>query len=115
MDAVRRKDREGWLALFAEDGVVEDPVGPSPLDPSGAGHRGHEGIGRFWDATIAGLTKVEFAIHDSFASGDECANVATIYAHLPGGDVMRTDGVFGSLRAHWEWDRAIATIGPPEG
>jgi steroid delta-isomerase len=125
MDAVRRKARDEWLALFAEDGFVQDPVGPSPLDETGEGHHGREAIGRFWDATIAGLAKVEFAIHDSFASGDECANVATIYAHLADGNVMRTDGVFvyrvgpdgllRSLRAHWEWDRAIATIGRPEG
>ena len=125
MDAVGRKAREEWIALFAPDGVVQDPVGVSPLDPTGDGHRGHEAIGAFWDATIAGLERVEFAIHDSFASGDEVANVATIFAHLPNGDVMRTDGVFvyrldaegrlESLRAFWEWDRAIATIGPADG
>lgn len=122
MDAVRRRAREEWIALFAEDGVVEDPVGRSPLDESGHGHRGHAAIGAFWDATIATLEDVEFELHDSFAAGDECANVATIVAHLPGGLVMRTDGVFvyrldesgrlRSLRAFWEWDRAMGTVGP---
>ena len=121
MDAVRRKAKDEWVALFAEDGVVQDPVGPSPLDESGEGHHGREAIGRFWDATIAGLERIEFDIRDSFAGGDECANVGTILAHLPGGGVMRTEGVFvyrvgpdgllRSLRAHWEWDRAIATLG----
>jgi ketosteroid isomerase-like protein len=124
MDAVGRKAREDWVALFAEDGIVQDPVGASPLDPSGEGHVGREAIGRFWDATIAGLDRIEFAIHDSFASGDECANVATIFAHFPDGNVLRTEGVFvyrlgrdgllQSLRAFWEWDRAMATIGPPD-
>lgn len=123
MDAVGRKAREEWIALFAPDGVVQDPVGRSPLDETGEGHRGHEAIGRFWDTTIAGLERVGFEIHDSFAAGDEVANVATILAYLPDGNVMRTDGVFvyrldgegrlASLRAFWEWDRAIATIGPP--
>lgn len=122
MDAVKRKARDEWVALFAEDGFVQDPVGVSPLDESGQGHHGPAGIGAFWDATIATLDDVGFEIHDSFAAGDECANVATIVAHLPGGLMMRTEGVFvyrldgdgrlQSLRAFWEWDRAMATITP---
>ena len=65
---------------------------------------------------------MEFELHDSFASGDEVANVATITTHIVGGMTMRTEGVFvyrlgadgllHSLRAHWEWDRAMATITP---
>ena len=122
MDAVARKAKDEWVALFAEDGFVQDPVGRSPLDETGEGHHGHDGIARFWDATIASIERVEFEIHDSFAAGDEVANVATILAHLPGGSVMRTDGVFvyrigpdgllRSLRAFWEWDRAMGTIAP---
>jgi ketosteroid isomerase-like protein len=121
MDAVGRKAKDEWVALFAEDGFVQDPVGRSPLDETGQGHHGHAAIGAFWDATIASIERVEFELHDSFAAGDEVANVATILAHLPGGMVMRTDGVFvyrinpdgllHSLRAFWEWDRAMATIG----
>jgi steroid delta-isomerase len=122
MDCVSRKARDEWVALFADDGYVQDPVGVSPLDETGDGHHGHEAIGAFWDATIASIEKVGFEIHDSFAAGDECCNVATILAYLPGGLLMRTDGVFiyrlapdgrlQSLRAHWEWDRAMATIAP---
>ena len=67
MDAVARKAKDEWVALFAEDGFVQDPVGRSPLDETGEGHHGHDGIGRFWDATIAGIERVEFEIHDSFA------------------------------------------------
>jgi steroid delta-isomerase len=123
MDAVGRKAKDEWVALFAEDGFVQDPVGRSPLDETGLGHHGHEAIGAFWDATIASIERVGFELHDSFAAGDEVANVATILAHLPGGMVMRTDGVFvyrvnpdgllHSLRAFWEWDRAMATIAAP--
>jgi ketosteroid isomerase-like protein len=124
MDCVARKAKEEWVALFAADGYVSDPVGPSPLDESGQGHHGHEAIAAFWDATIASIEEVGFEIHDSFAAGDECCNVATILAHLPGGSVMRTDGVFvyrlnaegklASLRAYWEWDRAMGTIAAAE-
>jgi steroid delta-isomerase len=123
MDAVGRGARDEWVALFAEDGFVQDPVGRSPLDETGHGHHGRAAIGAFWDATIASIERVEFELHDSFAAGDEVANVATILAHLPGGMVMRTDGVFvyrinpdgllHSLRAFWEWDRAMATIEAP--
>ena len=44
MAAIETKDRDGWLSLFAEDAVVEDPIGPSMLDPEGLGHRGKEAI-----------------------------------------------------------------------
>ena len=40
MTAVENGDREGWLSLFAPDGVVQDPIGVSALDPTGLGHRG---------------------------------------------------------------------------
>ena len=35
-------DRDGWLALFADDAVLEDPVGS-------ASHEGIEAIAAFWD------------------------------------------------------------------
>lgn len=45
-------DREGWLALYADDAVVKDPVGKSPFDTSGEGHKGKAGIAKFWDTVI---------------------------------------------------------------
>ncbi len=53
MTAVENGDRDGWLALFHPDAVVEDPIGPSMFDPEGLGHHGHEGIGKFYDTVIA--------------------------------------------------------------
>ena len=70
---VARGVKEDWLALFAPDAVVEDPVGPSMFDPEGKGHHGHDGIARFWDIAIAGVERFHFAIEDSFANGDSCA------------------------------------------
>lgn len=111
--------KEVWLALFAPDAVVEDPVGPSPFDPEGAGHHGRDGIARFWDQAIAGVRRFHFAITDSFANGDSCANVGTITSVLADGTRIDAEGVFvyrvdsagliTSLRAHWELDRAMAT------
>ena len=34
-DAVLKKDKEAWLANFAADGWIEDPVGPSMFDEEG--------------------------------------------------------------------------------
>ena len=119
MTAVSGGDKQAWLALFAPDGVVEDPVGPSMFDAEGKGHHGREGIGAFWDMTIANVLRFEFVIRDSHAAGDECANVGTITTYLPGGYRVDTDGVFvyrvsedgliASMRAFWEVDRAMAT------
>ncbi len=123
MAAVGARDRAGWLALWAEDGCVEDPVGPSWLDPTGQGHRGHEAIGAFFDTTIATLDSIRFEITDSFAAGSEVANVGTIHLGLPGGTTGRCEGVFVygvndagllvSLRAFWETDRMTATMTSP--
>lgn len=120
MDAAGRGAKDEWVALFAEDGVVEDPVGVSMFDPSGDGHHGREAIAAFWDRTIARAERLEFDIRDSFAAGDEVANVGTITAFLPGGARVDTEGVFVyrvdadglilSMRAFWETDRAMATL-----
>lgn len=120
MAAVQAKDRAGWLALFADDAVVQDPVGRSFLDESGQGHRGLAAIGAFFDGNIAPVESIAFDIADSFAAGDEVANVATISMTLPGGATSRCEGVFVyrvrgdgklvSLRAFWEVDRMLATI-----
>jgi ketosteroid isomerase-like protein len=118
--AVQAKDKDAWLALFADDAVVQDPVGKSFLDETGEGHRGLEAIGAFFDNNIAPVESIRFELHDSFAAGDEVANVATIHMTLPGGATSRCEGVFVyrvrddgklvSLRAFWEVDRMMATL-----
>jgi steroid delta-isomerase len=112
-----------WLALFTPDAVVEDPVGPSRLDPAGQGHRGHEGIGSFWDRNFGFVSQFEFRIRDSFAHGPCCANIATITMWLGGGATITVDCVviytvdhderITSIRAHWEPERAMATLTRP--
>lgn len=120
MSAVIRGAKDEWLALFAPDAVIEDPVGPSMFDEQGKGHHGHAGISAFWDLTIANVERFVFTIRDSFAAGNESANVGTITTYLPGGMVVDTDGVFVyrvredglilSMRAFWEVQRAMATV-----
>ncbi|EUA23028.1 putative ketosteroid isomerase-like protein [Mycobacterium xenopi 4042] len=38
-EAVQAKDKQAWLEVFADDAIVEDPIGPSAFDPEGQGHR----------------------------------------------------------------------------
>ena len=113
--AVAAKDRSAWLALFADDAVVQDPIGPSPLDPSGAGHRGSVAIAAFYDMVIATAERITFEIEHSYLCGDEVADVGVIRTVLPGGRqaaVVRGvytyrsngDGKLAALRAFWEFD-----------
>lgn len=94
MQAVMRKDRSAWLDCFAEDAVLRDPVGGSPLDPEGEGLVGREALGRFWDAVVAPLQSVRFDVREEHASGRSVARVATVTLVSPGGADMRYDGVF---------------------
>ena len=123
-DAVIRKDKQAWLANFADDGWIEDPIGPSVFDPEGKGHHGAEGRARFWDITIGTMARFVFEIHDSFVSGDECANVGVIHTTTENGWTASTAGVFTyrvnaegkivSLRAYWEMDRVLASAKGPD-
>jgi steroid Delta-isomerase len=119
VQCVQNKDREGWLSVWAEDGIIEDPVGVSALDPEGQGHKGIEAIRRFYDNIIA-PGDLRFTIRHSFACGDECANVGTITNKSAEGLVTRTelvmvyrlneDGKLQSLRAFWEFDDTVASM-----
>jgi hypothetical protein len=111
MECVHAKKREDWIANFAEDALIEDPIGKSMLDPSGQGQRGRAAIAAFWDRVIA-PNRVMFDIRHSYACGDECANVGTITSVMPNGASTIVNGVFTyrvndegrltNLRAYWE-------------
>ena len=113
--AVEAGDRDGWLDLFAEDAVVEDPIGPSPFDPQGKGHQGREAIAAFYDNVIAPSEAITFEIMHSYLCGDEVADVGIITTTIAGGThqavvhgvyTYRTNGAgkLAALRAFWEFD-----------
>jgi len=114
MARIEAKDREGWLALFADDGVVEDPIGPSMFDPDGVGHRGKEAIAAFYDNVIAMSDSIRFHMRDTYDCGVEVANVGEIHITIGGKvgicHVVSTyraspDGKLAALRAYWEQDK----------
>ena len=121
---VANGEREKWLDLFAEDAVVEDPVGRSPLDPTGKGHRGKAALAAFWDGLIA-KGRVRFDYPRSFAAGDECAFTGTVINRFADGKEFRADGVFVyrvneagklvSLRAFWEFSNPRGARHEPVG
>ena len=113
--AVHAKDRNAWLALFADDALVQDPVGPSPFDPEGKGHHGRQAIGAFYDTVIGPSQEITFEITESYLCGDEVADVGIIRTTLAGGThqavvhgvyTYRSNGAgkLAALRAYWEFD-----------
>jgi ketosteroid isomerase-like protein len=112
MRAVEAGDKATWLSLFATDAIVEDPIGESPMDPTGQGHRGLAAIEAFYDDVI-GPNQVSFVIERSHAAGNEVANVGTI-STVMGDSTVHTDlvatyrvddeGKVTALRAYWSVD-----------
>ena len=122
--AVAKGDLAEWLTVYAEDAVLEDPVGPSMFDPEGKGHHGHAGISAFWELAIASIDTFEFTITDSFANpgSNTCANIGSIKTSFADGShtttdlimvyVINDDGRVASMKAFWEPDRTMATFTP---
>ena len=115
MAMTEAKDRDGWLALFAADGSVEDPVGPSIFDPEGKGHRGIAAITAFYDNVISTSEKIRFEMRQVSECAQECAFAGTIHITLPGGkqgsveliNIYKVDdeGTIASLRSFWEFGK----------
>jgi len=111
-ERIAAKDREGWLALFSEHAIVEDPVGPSMFDPQGAGQRGKDAIAAFYDNVISMSEKVTMSFDRSIECGSEVARSGEISITLPDGKVGRvacvnlykvgSDGKLVSLRSFWD-------------
>jgi steroid delta-isomerase len=107
------KDKENWLALFAKDALVQDPIGKSPLDLEGNGHKGIAAIEKFYDTVIAN-GDIEFTIIESIPCADECANYAQIVNLV--GDIkietkmiviyrINSNNKIESLRAFWDYQK----------
>jgi len=126
-ECLKTKDKARWLGMWAEDGIIEDPIGPSPLDPEGTGHATPEAREAFYDRNIAN-SDIEYIIHQTYTSHLECANVVTlnVLMTLDGKQYsQQVNGVFTyacnaqgklkSLRGYWEFDEGVGTLREVDG
>lgn len=108
---VQARAREEWLALMADDVVIEDPIGIGPTNPTGKGFRGKREAEQFWDQNLAPTESVSITAHESFAAGNESAHVLTLVTKFPNGVSMSVHGIFtytvndggklAALRGYW--------------
>ena len=123
-ECVHSHDKQGWLDMFAEDGVIEDPIGESALDPSGNGHRTPAEREAFWDQTIA-QSDIRITILESHTAARECANRLRLDIEMDIGGQrhrQRVDGIFtyridaagklAALRGYWEFGEGMASLQP---
>lgn len=112
---VQAHDREGWLALMADDVVIEDPIGKSVTNPDGTGVRGKEGVGTFFDNNIA-ANQLTITCEETFPSSstDEIAHILVLHSRFEGGGTSKVRGVFTykvndaglitNMRGYWNLD-----------
>lgn len=106
-EAVASHDKDAWLGLFADDSLVNDPVGSTPHTDSGQ-------RGRFYDAFIA-PNDIRFDVDHDIVCGDTVARdviirigmdsglQVSVPAHLRYELVEQSDGLrIAGLFAHWE-------------
>lgn len=120
MNAVNAHDRAAWLACYAPQAVLYDPVGGSPLDPEGNGLRGRAALDQFWRLAVA-PNEVRFTIAAVHPAGDEAAVIASVSTRLPNRALVNYDGVFVyrtdpdglivSLRGYWDVRHLLAALG----
>jgi steroid delta-isomerase len=105
-------DREGWLALFADDATVEDPVGSPP-------RRGRAEIGSFWDEIHAMITSIETTViqrpavcdHEAAFAFEARITIGEGAVLIPIIDVMTFDdhGRIRSMRAFVDQAQPVAS------
>jgi steroid delta-isomerase len=112
---VQAHDREGWLALMADDVVIEDPIGPSVTNADGTGVRGKAAVEAFYDTNIA-ANQLTITCEETFPSSspDEVAHILVLRSRFEGGFTSTVRGVFtyrvneggliANMRGYWNMD-----------
>lgn len=92
---VQSHDREGWLALMADDVVIEDPIGESVTNPDGRGVRGKAAVAAFYDTNIA-VNNLTVTCEETFPSSSpsEIAHILVLRSRFEGGFTSAVRGVF---------------------
>jgi steroid Delta-isomerase len=110
---VAKRDKEGWLALMADDICIEDPIGVGATNPTGDGVRGKQAVSEFWDKNIAN-SNISMEAHESRTAGMESAHLLTLTVRFENGVTSRVRGFFAyvvneegrltNLRGWWDMD-----------
>jgi steroid Delta-isomerase len=111
---VQAGNREGWLALMADDVLVEDPIGEAVTNPDGQGVRGKEAVGGFFDRTIA-ISKATITCEETFPSSspNEIAHILLLHNKFEGFSTkvrgvftyrVNDAGLLTNLRGYWNMD-----------
>jgi steroid delta-isomerase len=113
--AVQSHDREAWLALMADDVVIEDPIGEAITNPDGNGVRGKDAVRAFYDTNIA-TNNLRITCEETFPSSDpnEIAHILILRSEFEGGLSSEVRGVFtyhvndagqiANMRGYWNMD-----------
>ncbi|CAJ1505061.1 ketosteroid isomerase family protein [[Mycobacterium] burgundiense] len=114
--AVHTGDREAWLALMADDVLIEDPIGQAPTNADGTGVRGKENVYTFYDNTIGKATTRRITCEETFPSSSpqEIAHILNLHFEFEGGFTSDVRGIFTyrvndaglltNLRGYWNMD-----------
>jgi steroid Delta-isomerase len=112
---VQMHNKEGWLALMADDVVIEDPIGPSVTNPGGNGVRGKEAAAAFYDSNIA-ANNLRITCEETFPSSspNEIAHILVLRSRFENGVTSTVRGIFTyrvddaglltNLRGYWNMD-----------
>src|SRR3569623_803968 len=92
---VMTHDREGWLALMADDVVIEDPIGQAITNPDGNGVRGKAAVAEIYDAKISS-NNLRATCEETFPSSspNEVAHILVLRSQFEGGVTSSVSGVF---------------------
>jgi len=112
-------NKEQWLALFDDDAIVHDPVGPSQHDPEGRGFRGKARIAEFWDLMI-GTGNLTIVSHRRIPCGEHVV-ACDITAANTIGDLktaiemiaiyeVNAAGKLVSMKAYWDTDKVFEQL-----
>ena len=114
MRAVEEGRRDDWLARFAADARVEDPVGHLPPMV------GRDALAAFWDGAISALASTSFEVRREWEAGDEAMLLATVRLLAANGASADYEGTFNyrldgdgaivSLRAFWDLPAVAAAL-----
>ena len=107
-------DRDGWLALMADDVLIEDPIGEAVTNPDGTGVRGKEAVSAFFENTIA-RSEATVICEETFPSSspNEIAHILVLHNKFDGFSTkvrgvftyrVNDAGLLTNLRGYWNMD-----------